>query len=302
MDRRDFLKTAAGAGFSAGLAAAGLIKPAQSAEERMKEKKGIKKALILGMLPGNLSTADKFKLARDLGFDGIEVPPLGPNAVDDIRNASAASGLPVHSIIFGGWGKPLSSNDPAVRREGAKDVADGLKFARDVGADGLLLVPGIVNKQTRYIDAYEHSQREIKALIPVAEKYKVKINVEEVWNKFLLSPLEFSRYVDEFKSPWVKAYFDVANVIDFAWPEDWIRTLGKRIEKVHIKDFKRENRSWPALGEGDADFPTVMKAFHDVGYAGWFTCELPGGDEAYLRDVSNRMDRIIAGKDPAGKE
>jgi len=101
-------------------------------------------------------------------------------------------------------------------------------------------------------------------------------------------------------SPFVRAYFDVANVVDFGWPEHWIEALGSRIEKIHLKEFRRSDRKWPALGEGDVDFPTVMKALNDVGFSGWMTCELPGGDEAYLREVSARVDKIIAGENPAG--
>jgi hexulose-6-phosphate isomerase len=97
----------------------------------------------------------------------------------------------------------------------------------------------------------------------------------------------------------VRAYFDVANVIDFGWPEDWIRTLGERIAKVHLKDFRRDGRKWVPLGEGDADFPEVRRALDEVKYSGWLTCELPAGDEAYLKEVSRRVDRIIAGLNPA---
>jgi hexulose-6-phosphate isomerase len=161
------------------------------------------------------------------------------------------------------------------------------------GADVVLLVPAVVNPQTSYRDAWSRSQVQIRKLIPLAEELKVTIAVEEVWNKFLLSPLEFAKYVDEFASPWIKAYFDVGNVVLFGFPEDWIRTLGKRIVRVHLKDFRRQDFKFVNLGEGNIDWPAVRQAFADIGYTGPATVELAGGDEAYLRDVSQRVDRLL---------
>jgi hexulose-6-phosphate isomerase len=131
----------------------------------------------------------------------------------------------------------------------------------------------------------------------MAEDLKVVIAVEEVWNKFLLSPLEFARYVDEFKSPWVKAYFDVGNVVLYGYPQDWIRTLGKRIVKLHLKDFKFEKRvaQFVPLREGEVDWKEIYKALGEIGFKGSATVELPGGDEAYLQEVSRRVDLILTG-------
>ena len=139
-------------------------------------------------------------------------------------------------------------------------------------------------------------------LLPMARDLKVIIAVEEVWNKFLLSPIEFTKYVDEFESPWVKAYFDVGNVVFYAFPQDWIRTLGPRIAKLHLKDFKLDRRNgrftWTNLGEGDIDWPEVRRALAEIKYAGYATTELSGGDAAYLKDVSARFDRFLAGEKP----
>src|SRR4030095_10035581 len=151
--------------------------------------------------------------------------------------------------------------------------------------------------ETSYQDAWTRSQVQIKKMIPLAEKLKVIIAVEEVWNKFLLSPLEFARYVDEFKSPWVRAYFDVGNVVISGYPQDWIRTLGKRIVKLHFKDFQFQKRQaeFVPLREGEIDWKEVHKALGEIGYNGSATVELPGGDEAYLREVSHRVDLILQG-------
>jgi hexulose-6-phosphate isomerase len=155
----------------------------------------------------------------------------------------------------------------------------------------------VLDPKTSYRDAWTRSQREIRKLLPLAEELKVVIAMEEVWNRFLLSPLEMASYIDEFQSPWVKAWFDVGNVVLYGYPQDWIRTLGPRIVKVHLKDFKRNKDSyaWVNLGEGDIDWPAVREAFAAIHYTGSATVELPAGDEGYLRDVSRRVDRLLLG-------
>jgi hexulose-6-phosphate isomerase len=167
----------------------------------------------------------------------------------------------------------------------------------------VLLVPAVVNPETSYKDAWVRSQEQIRKLIPLAEQLKVVIAVEEVWNKFLLSPLEFARYVDEFKSPWVKAYFDVGNVVLYGYPQDWIRTLGKRIVKLHFKDFKfavqpplnKRVADFVQLRDGEIDWREIYKALSEIGFSGTGTVELQGGDRAYLQEVSRRMDLILSG-------
>src|SRR5208282_1953396 len=165
------------------------------------------------------------------------------------------------------------------------------------GSDAVLLVPAVVNAQTSYRDAWTRSQTEIRKLIPMAEELKVVIAIEEVWNKFLLSPLEMEKYINEFESPWIKAWFDVGNVVLYGYPQDWIRTLGKSISNVHLKDFKRKESGWAwvNLGEGDVDWSAVRKAFAEIGYSGSVIAELESGNEAYLRDVSKRIDRLLIG-------
>lgn len=299
MDRRDFIKGAVTTGAAAAMGALG-GRASEAQTSRRRKVSEYRKAVTLSMLPGDKSMLERFQLARDTGFHGIEIGPItDQKEIDEVKAASEKTNVAAHSIIFGGWGAPLSHPDAAVADQGLAQLEGALRLAKQVGADGVLLVPAVVNKEVAYQDAYSRSQSRIRKVIPLAADLKVKINIEEVWNKFLLSPMEFARYIDELGSPWVQAYFDVANVIDFGWPEHWIRTLGKRIAKVHLKDFKRDGRQWVGLGEGDADFPTLMQAFAEVGYSGWLTCELPGGDKDYLRDVSRRVDDIIAGKDPA---
>ena len=298
MNRREFFRQAAKTAAVLGLAARPLqVKADNPRSQNMQKKLELKKALILSMLPADLGTEDKFKMAADVGFQGMEIAPTSdPAEIEALRGASEKSGIPIHSIIFGGWRSPLSSENTEIAERGLNELKAGLQCARELGADSLLLVPGVVNAETRYKDAYERSQKRIKSLIPLAEKLGVVITVENVWNNFLYSPLEFARYVDGFKSRYVQAYFDVGNIVAFGWPEDWIRTLGKRIRKIHLKDFKREGRQWTNLRDGDVNWPEVRRALDEVGYSGYLTTELPGGDEKYLRDLSSRIDKIIAGE------
>jgi hexulose-6-phosphate isomerase len=171
------------------------------------------------------------------------------------------------------------------------------------GADTVLLVPAVVDAHTSYRDAYTRSQSVIRErLLPIAKDVKVVIAVEEVWNKFLLSPLEFARYVDEFDSPQLRAYFDVGNVVLYAFPQDWIRTLGSRIVKIHLKDFNFDRQNgrftWKNIGEGDIDWPAVRQALADIRYSGFVTTEVAAGDAAYLKDLAGRVDRFLAGEKP----
>jgi len=199
------------------------------------------------------------------------------------------------------WRYPLSSGDPEVVAKCVKGMETSLHNAKFWGADTVLLVPAVVNPQTSYGDAWKRSQEQIRKMIPMAQELKVIIAVEEVWNKFLLSPLEMARYIDDFQSPWVKAYFDVGNVALYGYPQDWIRTLGNRIVKLHLKDFtfrqdpvtKKRAGELVGLRDGDIDWKEIYNALKEIGYKGSATVELNGGDKNYLADVSHRVDMIL---------
>lgn len=291
MERRTFLKYTAAAGLGGNLIGGGSL--------AMERKGGAKlrKALQIGMLPGNLSDADKFKLAKKCGYDGIEGNPMADlGAAKKLGDLARDAGTPIHSIVYGGWGAPFSDPKPEVIEKGLAGMETALRSAKALGASAVLLVPAIVKEDVGYGEAYKRSQEHIRKLLPLAKELGVIIAVENVWNKFLLSPLEFARYVDEFESPWLKAYFDVGNVIIFGYAQDWIRTLGKRIVKIHLKDFKREGNQWKNLLDGDVNWPQVREALEEVQYDGFLTPELGGGDETYLTDLSGRIDKIIAMK------
>ena len=265
----------------------------------------IKKAILLGMLPKTLSLEERCKLAKEVGFEEMECPQTNdPRDAEAIKKAADAAKLRIHSVMNGDhWQYPLSSGDPEVVKRSMTAMRTSLQNAALWGAETVLLVPAVVNPQTTYKQAWERSQQRIRELIPLAEKLKVIIAVEEVWNKFLVSPLEFAHYVDEFKSPWVKAYFDVGNILIWSYPQDWIRTLGSRIVKLHFKDFKfqqnpqtrKREADFVALREGDIDWKEVHSALRDIKYRGTATVELAGGDRTYLTEVSRRFDMILDG-------
>ena len=300
IDRRSFLGTVAGMGALAalrpGVAAAGSAAQAPAAG-------GLKKAVYVSMLPKELGWVEKFRLAREVGFEGIEIGTISDNGVaEEIKAAAAKANLPIHSVMNADhWKFPFSSDDPGVVAKGVAGMEQSLRNAKLWGAEAILLVPGIVDAKTSYEAAWKRSQKVIKErILPMAADMKIVIGIENVWNKFLLSPLELARYVDEFASPWVKAYLDVGNMLFYGFPQDWARTLGSRIVRVHVKDFKQERNtySWTNLGEGNIDWPEVRKALADAKYSGWVTTEISGGDAAYLKDVVARLDRIFAGQKP----
>ena len=266
---------------------------------------GIRKSTLISMLPKAGSYAERFTIGREAGFEAIEMGTVTRDEeAAEIREAAQKTGLRVHSVMNAEhWRSPLSSSDPEVVNRSVQGMETSLRNAALWGSDTVLLVPAVVDANTSYRDAWTRSQRVIRErLLPAARDAKVIIAVEEVWNKFLLSPLEFARYVDEFESPWVRAYFDVGNVVMYAFPQDWIRTLGSRIVKIHLKDFNFDRANgrftWKNLGEGDIDWPEVRRALGEIGYAGYVTTELDGGDAAYLKDVSARVDRFLAGQKP----
>jgi hexulose-6-phosphate isomerase len=295
--RREFLKTSMAAACVAGLPASLAAAPAPAPTGRLI------KGLVWGMLPEDLSYVHRLKMARDAGFECVEAYTTpDEREAEAIKKAADEAGIKILSVMNQAhWVHPLSSADPWVVERSMEGMRTSLRNAKLWGADAVLLVPAVLNSKTSYRDAtfyrdaWTRSQKQIRELLPLAAELKVMIAVEQVWNKFLLSPLEFAQYVDEFQSPWVKAYVDVGNMVLFGYPQDWIRTLGKRIVKVHLKDFKRvsDGYRWVNLGDGDVDWPEVRKALAEVGYSGTVIAELDEGDLAYLTDVSKRIDRLL---------
>lgn len=304
--RREFLKSSAGAVCAARfvegeLARSLSVTPAVAASRNSQAGStlALKKGVWMEMLPASLSYAERLKLARDVGFEVVQAPTEpDERKAEEIKKAADGAKIRIDSVMnMDHWKYPLSSGDPAVVEKSLAGMRTSMRNAKLWGSDAVLLVPAVVNPQTSYRDAWTRSQKQIRTLIPMAEELKVVISVEEVWNKFLLSPLEMVQYIDEFKSPWIKAWFDVGNVLLYGYPQDWIRALGKRISNVHLKDFRQKDHAYAFvnLGDGELDWPAVKQAFGDIGYSGSAIVELEKGDEAYLRDVSRRVDKLLLG-------
>ncbi len=285
IDRRAFLKAS-----TAALALAGTSAAAADAQ-----KDRLKKAFMLGGDTPRGGILERFRLLKDAGFEGVEINSPGDFDRDEILKARDETGLVIHGICDSAhWVDTFSDPDEQVVARGLKAARQALADAKVFGATTVLIVPAVVNPRVSHRQAYERSQANIRKLIPDAEAAGVKIAIEEVWNKFLLTAPEFARYLDEFQSPSVGAYFDVGNVVEYGYPQEWIRELGPRILKVHVKEYAKPKRFDYPLGEGkEIDWPAVKQAFADVKYDGWITAEVAKGDLAAMKDVARRMDQLL---------
>ena len=292
MDRRTFLLTSAAA-------TAAATAPVRAASTPRK----IKKSLKLGMVTDvdankkKLSIRERLQIVKDAGFAAVEPDTMfDQKEVEEITRAAEQVGVRLDAIICSKhWSKPLSDPDPAVARECVEAMKVSLKNAKDMGGDMVLLVPAVVKPTVMYKDAYARTIPYIKELAGAAEEMKITIGLENVWNKFLLSPLEFRQYLEEIGSPYVKAWFDVGNIVLYGYPQDWIRTLREQIARIDVKDFKSDKFQFVPLLDGSVNWKEVMTAFDEIGYEGYMAAEVQGGDLAYLTDmVSKRMDKIIA--------
>jgi L-ribulose-5-phosphate 3-epimerase len=271
------------------------------------------KAINQWGFPEGTSIEKVFEVSQAAGFDTVELnlnPPGSPGLTLETtaQEAKEIGALAQHrkmklrSLSTGLlWASPLSSKDNSVREEGRRVVTKQLELAELLGMDTILVVPGVVNEETSYDECYERSQDEIAKLIPMAEKCGVTMGIENVWNKFLLSPLEMARYIDEFSSTCVGAYFDVGNVLQFGYPQQWIRILKHRIRKVHVKDFSKTvgniNGFVPLLA-GDVNWDEVRLALHEIGYDDVITAELSPYKKAphqMILDTARHMDVILGG-------
>jgi hexulose-6-phosphate isomerase len=304
MKRRRFLQRV-GAGLAGTLAAstftAGALPSEATALSVRHAPARVRKAVKLHMVEGDATTLEKFRLLQEIGFDGVELNSPNDLSREEVLAARDETGLPIHGVVNSvHWNKPLSDPDPSVREEGMAGMREALADAEAYGASTMLLVPAVVNEDVSYDAAYERSQAAIREVLPDAERHGVRIALENVWNNFLLSPLEFARYIDAFDSPWIGAYFDIGNIANFGWPAQWIRILGDRILKLDVKGYSRairdEQGRWEGftdIGQGDIDWAAVTEALDDIGYDGWATAEVSGGDPGRLRTIARQMDQVL---------
>jgi hexulose-6-phosphate isomerase len=292
LGRRDFLHT------TAAITASAVTGSYLFAEDKKKPK--LRKAVKYGMIQLKGTHAGRLELARKCGFLGVEIDSPGTDKLDELAKASKETGVAVHGVIDSvHWRDTLSSPDAQVRAKGLEALKGALQDAKTVGATTVLLVPGVVNKEVTYEQCWERSQAEVKKALPLAEKVKVPIAIEVVWNNFITKPEQLIEYVDSFKSEYVGAYLDCSNMIRYGVPSaDWIRKLGKRMLKFDFKGFSKarfeaKQNPWVAIGEGDEDWPEIRKALAEIGYDGWATAEVGGGNEEYLKKISAVMDKIL---------
>ena len=308
MDRRTFLDASA-----ATLAASAFAQPvpgtATAADTRpAPPKRTLRKAVMIGMVGEGNTLLEKFKLLRECGFEGVELDSPSDTPPDEVLSAMDKTGLKVHGLVDSvHWRYHLNDPAPETREEAVSALQTALRDAKKFGSISVLLVPAVVNGKLPYDEAWRLSVEGIRKCLPLAQETGVKIAVENVWNNILFSPMEARRYLDEINSPLVGWHFDIGNVINFGWPEQWIRMLGTRVLKLHIKDFSRKKRDeegmWKGfeveLGEGDAGWAEVMKALDDTGYStapqgNWATAEVRGGDAKRLKVISAQMDKLFA--------
>lgn len=270
------------------------------------------KGICSGIFPAAMPYATQCVEAKNAGFDAIEFQmsrELGPDAPPDrvkrLGDAAHKAGITVASLWVSPLAAaPLNSPDAAVRKRGCDAIAQALEFARYLDCSALLVVPGRVGNGPHFEIGYETTWKrfsaELKNVVPLAESRKVVLTLENVSNRFLVSPLEMRTFVDQFQSPWLQSHFDTGNVMYFGYPQDWILTLGSRIRRVHVKDRKATPQAEAAqtsrLLEGDVDWKAVMQALVQVGYRGSISPEIgyDRNDPGQLASVSKALDKILA--------
>lgn len=261
-----------------------------------------------------------FEIAKDAGFDGVEVALDETGAISlastkeeilGIKEIAKKIGIELYSVASGlYWTYNYTSENKENRKKAKEITKKQLEIASWLGCDTILVVPGAVNvafepqsEIVEYDVAYERALSALKELAPVAESLKVSIGIENVWNKFLLSPMEMRDFIDKINSPYVGSYFDVGNVLYCGYPQHWIKILGERIKKVHFKDYRRNVGSLDGFVDllaGDVDYIDVKKTLDNIGYDNWVTAEMlppyAQYSETILYNTSNAMDKILGRK------
>jgi L-ribulose-5-phosphate 3-epimerase len=268
-------------------------------------KRNLRKAIMYSTIGVKGSVLEKFKAIKEAGFEGVE--PMGAMNRDDVLAALKETGLQAASVCDHiHWVKPLSAPDEATRKIGLDGLVQSLQDAHVYGATSVLLVPGVARDGVTYQQCFERSLVEIKKAIPVAKDLRVKIAIENVSNDFINTPEQAVEYLDAINSEWVGWHFDIGNV-GRRGPaaEKWIQVIGKRIVRLHIKDYSakppepgvKAGANRPKLLDGDTNWPAVMAALDKTGYSGWAISEQPANQAADVetaRDLAQRMDKIFA--------
>lgn len=282
--RRDILSAALSAAAVSGLATANGL----STTEKGQFADRIRKAVKYHMVTEDLSAADKLRMLKDLGFDGVEpraqLKPGDRAVVRELAKASEMVDLPIHGVV--------NSSNP--------DIAGAIDQAKFFGANSVLHVVRY-DRKIGYMQNYRETKEIIQRAVAHAERNEIHILIENVWASYLIEPLSMARFVDEIDSPWVQVYFDVGNVVRWGWPQHWIEVLGSRIRKLDIKEYDLNiamNDGMRAafakpLGEGSVEWDKVRAELLKIDYRGWATAEVRGGDRERLADIAEQMDRVL---------
>jgi hexulose-6-phosphate isomerase len=286
-----------------GVLAAAALSPVALADQAPAKKRTIRKAVMYATIGYKGSVLEKFQALKAAGFEGVE--PMSEMNQDEVLKALETTGLKAASVCCAThWYKPLSDPNPDVRKQGLDGLMRALRDAKRYGASSVLFVPGKVTEKVSYDDCFKRSVAEIKKAIPLAKELGVKIAIENVWNDFITKPDQAKAYLDAIDSPQVGWHFDIGNTLRYSQPETWIPVLGKRILKLHFKEYSKrlgEYRKGDGFKvkflDGDNNWPAIMKALDKVGYDGWGITEQPGDqarDAATLKELSRRLDKILA--------
>lgn len=281
LDRRRFVTSASALAGGAVFGQALAPSPARAGEFTGVIKKGTKFHMVD---EPDLSLVDRFKMLKDVGFDGTELRTTDNERLTEFRKAADKSGLRVHGIV--------NASNP--------DLATAVEFAKDMGGSSVLYV-ATYDRKRPLMESWNATQEVIRRGLPAAEKHGVDILVENVWASFLISALDVERYVDEIGHPRFGAYFDVGNNVRWGVPQHWIEVLGDRIGKLDIKEWDENKHKAEGLragfgselGEGTIDWAAVRAALKKIGFRGWATAEVRGGDRERMRDISERMDKVL---------
>lgn len=294
LNRRSFLKVAVGAAALAVIAPVGFS---------ASPKRDLRKAIMYQTIGVKGTVLEKFRAMKEAGFEGVE--PMGGMDREEVIAAFRETGLQAASVCcHTHWEKPLSAPDEATRQIGLDGLITSLRDSKAYGAGSVLLVPGVCRNGVTYQQCFDRSIVEINKAIPVAKETGVKISIENVGNNFIVTPEQAVQYLDAINSEWVGWHFDIGNAGHIGPAERWIAVIGKRINRIHVKDYSAKRTApavtgarQPKLLDGDTNWPAVMKALDEAGYSGWGISEQPNNQSANVeaaRDLAQRMDRIFA--------
>lgn len=285
LDRRHFLA-------ATGVAAAAAATPLRAAAAPPAGAR-IRLAVKWGMIDVAGGVGDRFAACRAAGLEGVELISPLPASAAELRSASQATGVPIHGTVNDRhWQVRMSDPDPAVRDRAATIMTRAVRDTAALGGHSVLLVPGVVGDDATHDEVWSRSTEVIRDVLPTAAALGVRVLIENVWNGFCETPERLRDYVDGLASPWVGVYYDLGNAQKFSPSERWIRVLGRRIVKLDVKDWGVAG-GFGKIGDGDVDWAAVRAALDAIGFTGWATAEVAGGDAARLTDIAGRMRHVL---------